>query len=352
MLAVSAVGLALAARREGRWLADHIETVLREGPAEALTAALAAPDWRTRRVAYTVALDAGRLELEQMVSAAEHDGDLPTRIRCAEAAVKAALAAGTVDLVRPLLSSGTAMVRVEAIHVVAQAGDLAPAIAALADRNPLVRAVAQAAARRSGADPADRYRRLVTVPERAPGAIAGLGETGSAYDADLIRRWLDHPRPRGRAETVRALRRLDAADPGLLSAMLTDPSAAVTRQVTAALRPWASRLDTRRLRDLLTDAHPQHVRTAAYILLRERDIWTRLLVDLELVSDQSPVMRNRARSDLATWLVREAATTYSMPQGRTADALADRLHDATNVLGEDQVRLLRFHFGLKSQPTA
>jgi HEAT repeat protein len=326
--------------------------VFREGPVELLTAALAAPDWRTRRAAHLTALAVGRLDLAQMLHAAEHDGDLLTRIRCAEAAVKTAAAAGTVDLVRPLLSSGTAMVRAEAVHTLARGGDITPAIAALADRNPIVRAVAQAALRRTGSEPVEQYRRLVMTSLPEPGAIAGLGETGTADDASLIPSWLDHPQPRGRAEAVRALRRLGAADPDTLSAMLTDPSGAVTRQVTITLRPWASRLDLPRLRELLTESNPQHVRMAAYRLLHERDTWTRLLIDLELAADPFPSMRNRARSDIATWLTREAATTYSMPQGRTADALTQQLCDAEDVLGPDRVRLLRFHLGLKPPSNA
>ncbi|WRZ88024.1 hypothetical protein OHB54_02470 [Streptomyces sp. NBC_01007] len=351
-LLVAALALALGERREGRWPADRIETVFREGPAELLTAALAAPNLRTRRAAHLTALAAGRLDLAYMLHAAEHDGDLLTRIRCAEAAVKTAVAAKTVDAVRPLLSSSTAVVRAEAVHALAQGGDLTPAVAALADRSPIVRAVAQTALRHAGSEPVEHYRRLVMAALPEPGAIAGLGETGTADDAGLIPSWLDHPQPRGRAEAVRALRRLGAADPDTLSAMLTDPSGAVTRQVTITLRPWASRLDLPRLRELLTASNPQHIRTAAYRLLHERNTWTRLLIDLELVTDPSPSMRGRARSDIAAWLTREAATTYSMPQGRTADALTRHLRDAEDVLDADQVRLLRFHLGLKPRSTA
>lgn len=347
LVAAAAVAFALRARREGRWLADLVETVFREGPVELLTAALAARDWRTRRAAYLTALAAGRLDLAQMLHAAGHDGDLPIRIGCAEAAVKTATAAGAVDLVRPLLSSGTALVRAEAVHVLAQGGDTAPAVTALADRNPLVRAVAQAALRRAGSDPLEHYRRLVATARPEPGAVAGLGETGTADDVGLVLPWLDHPQPRGRAETVRALRRLGAAGPDTLSPMLTDPSGAVTRQVAIALRPWASRLDLSRLRELVTAGNPWHIRMAAYRLLRERDTWTRLLIDLELVADPSPSMRDRARGDIANWLKREAATTYSMPQGRTAEELTRHLHDTEAALGPKQVRLLRFHMGLK-----
>ncbi|MFF0738980.1 hypothetical protein ACFYVL_01150 [Streptomyces sp. NPDC004111] len=348
LTAVAPVALALRERREGRWLADRIETVFREGPVEILTAALAAPDWRTRRAAHRAALAADRLDLAQMLHAAERDGDLPTRIRCAEAAVRAAVRAGTVGRVRPLLSSGTAAVRAEAVDVLARTGDIGPASDALADRNPTARAVAQAALRRVGSDPVEQYRRLAKEPRPKPGAIAGLGETGTADDARTISPWLKHPEPRGRMEAVRAMRRLGAADPSVLSGMLTDPSGAVTRQVTIALHPLACRLDLQGLRELLTASNPHHIRIAAYRLLHERDTWTRLLINLELVADPMSSMRDRARNDIATWLTREAAATYSMPQGRTADALSRQLRDAEDVLDRDRIRLLRFHLGLKA----
>ena len=352
LLETAPVGLALRDRHAGRWLADRIDTVFREGPDEVLAAALAAQDWRTRRTAHLTALTAGRLDLPRLLHAAEHDRDLPTRIRCAEAAVRAATAAGTVDLVRPLLSSGAAMVRAEAVHALARTGDLAPAHAALADRNPMVRAVAQAAVRHTGADPAQHYRRLALTPHPEPGTIAGLGETGTAQDTDLVHPFLDHPRPRGRAEAVRALRRLSAADPDILTPLLTDPSGAVTRQVTLALRPRASELDLTHLKDLVAADNPRHIRVAAYRLLHARDVWIRLLTDLQLISDASPEIRNRARNDLATWLRHEAATTYSMPQGSMAHALAALLSETEDELGPDRIRLLRFHLGLETRPTA
>ncbi|MEV8037448.1 hypothetical protein [Streptomyces sp. NPDC086182] len=352
LVAAVALALALGERREGRWLADRVDTVFREGPVESLTGALAVPDRHTRRAAHLTALAAGRFDLAHMLHAAQHDDDLLTRIRCAEAAVRAAAAANTVDLVRPLLSSGTAVIRAEAVHALAREGDITPAVAALTDRNPIVRSVAQAALRRAGSDPAEQYRRLVMTSFPEPGAIAGLGETGTADDAGLVPSWLDHPRSRGRAETVRTLRRLGAAHPDTLSALLTDSSGAVTRQVAIALRPWASRLDLPLLRELLSASNPQHIRMAAYRLLHERDTWTRLLIDLELVADPSPLMRGRARGDIAAWLTREAATTYSTPQGRTADTLTRHLRDAEEALGPDQVRLLRFHLGLEPPSTA
>jgi hypothetical protein len=346
LVAVAPVALALQQRREGCWLAERIHSMLRHGPPSVLGAALGAHDWRTRRAAYAAALAMGRLDLSQLVAAAEHDSDLPTRVRCAQAAVAAAVAAGTVDAVRGLLASGTAAVRAEAVHALARAGDVTPAVAALGDRNRMVRAVAQAAVRRASADPAEWYRQRCSDAPPNPGVIAGLGETGGSQDVGLVMAWLAHPLPRGRAEAVRALRRLGVASPEVVGELLGDPAASVTRQATIALRPWAARLDPQRLRGLLAAAKPRHVRLAAYRLLRERDLWTRLLVDLDLVADASPALRNRARDDLGTWLTREAATAYSRPPAAMAAALDDRLRRAEATLGRDRVRLLRFHLGL------
>jgi hypothetical protein len=346
LVAAAPVALALRERREGRWLAEHIQTMLRQGPTAVLEAALGARDWRTRRAAYAAALAMGRLDLSQLLDAAERDSDLPTRVRCAQAAVTAAVAGGTIDTVRRLLASGTAAVRAEVVLVLAGAGDVAPAVAALADRNRMVRAVAQAAVRRAGSDPAEWYRRHASDAPPDPGLIAGLGETGGSQDVGLVMAWLAHPLPRGRAEAVRALRRLGAASPDTVGELLDDPAASVTRQATIALRPWVAQLDPERLRSLLATDKPQHVRIAAYRLLRERDTWVRLLVDLDLVADPCAALRERARDDIGTWLAREAATTYSRPQAQVAAALEDRLRRAEATLGRDRVRLLRFHLGL------
>jgi len=78
------------------------------------------------------------------------------------------------------------------------------------------------------------------------------------------------------------------ATPDTIGALLEDPSAAVTRQVVAALRPFAAGLGVHRLRTLLGAAQPPHIRLAAYRLLREHDVWTRLRTDLELIDDTHP----------------------------------------------------------------
>ncbi|ROP34820.1 hypothetical protein EDD40_0024 [Saccharothrix texasensis] len=341
------VALALRARQAGGWLAAALEGLLRDGPPAALTAALAAEDWRTRRVAHAIGLDTGRLGIDQLVRAATTDTDLPIRIMCAEAAIRVARATGDRDVPRRLLTSGTAAVRAEAVRALAAVGEVAPAAEALADRSALVRATAQAVVRGAGTDPATRYRVLLAEQQPPdPSVIAGLGETGTSSDADLLRPWLAHPSSRGRAEAVRALRRRGHTSPQLLLPLLADPVGSVTRQVTLSLLHQSDTLDERSLRPLLGQPHPPHVRVAAYRLLRAHGPWTRISVDLHLVNDPGHAIAADARTDLADWLRHDAATAYSVPRGPRADELSALLAEAEPILGPEQTRLLRFHLGL------
>jgi HEAT repeat protein len=341
------VAYALRARQAGSWLADAVDNLLRDGPLEALITALAADDWRTRRAAYTSGLKSDRLSVDQMLHAATTDSDLPVRIMCAEAAIRAARAIGNRDVPRLLLASRTAAVRAEAVHALGTAGEIAPAIEALSDRSALVRATSQAIARRAGTDTATRYRELLAEQQPPnPSVIAGLGETGAHSDIDLLRPWLAHPSSRGRAETVRALRRRGCVSPQLLLPLLTDEVSSVTRQVTLSLQPQADMLDEHYLRQLLDQSCPLHVRMAAWILLRAHDTWTRISVDLQLVDDPVQAIRSVARADLTNWLTLEAATTYSSPQGQRADELSALLANAEATLGAGETRLLKFHLGL------
>ncbi len=288
----------------------------------------------------------GRVEL---LDAAAHDGDLVIRVQCAEQAIRDAVAADQVSEVRVLVDSRTAAVRAAAVSALARAGYVEVAEAALADRNPMVREIAQAAARRTGADPAQRYRDLVSANNPPdPAAVAGLGETGTKTDAALIALSLQHPVSRGRVEAVRALRRLSTVDLPTLGGMIDDPSPAVTRQVVATLVPYAGDIQPERLGVLLAANQAPYVRTAAYRLLRAQGLWTRLLTDLDLYDDPEDDLRTRARGDLFGWLDNEAATAYLTPTGATAQRFDLVLQRAATSIGPDRSRLLRFHLGLSN----
>ncbi|HEX5120810.1 MAG TPA: hypothetical protein VFW65_36980 [Pseudonocardiaceae bacterium] len=242
LLGLGPLAFTLDRRANGAWLADMLRTLLHDGSDDILAAGLAANDWRVRRAAHLTGLAAHRIDVDRMVTAALTDPDPPIRTACAEALIRR-----SPSLARPLLASRTAAIRADAIHVLGWAGDAAPARAALLDNAHLVRLTAQATVRRTGTDPAEHYRARL---HETPAAIAGLGETGTAVDRELVWPWLRHPLPRGRAAAVRALRRLGAQPIPRVVPLLTDPSPSVVRQAAAFLlerliEPYEARFDRR-----------------------------------------------------------------------------------------------------------
>ncbi|MCS7477424.1 hypothetical protein ACFFQW_22020 [Umezawaea endophytica] len=291
---VAPVAFALRDHPLGAWLAERVESALRSATPAVLAVAREAADVPARRFAYDVALERGILDLDAVLRGALRGEDRPIRVRCAEAATRLA---ADVDDVRVLLTCRAACVRAAAVRAIGQEEH---AVAALTDRSARVRTVARSLVD----DPAAHCR------ARLPEALLGLGETGVPADADLVRPWLAHPSSRVRADAVHALLRLGAVDVTRFEAMLTDPSGAVTRAVTRALRRHAEALDQDRLVDLLlSDA--RNVRTAAYRLLVASDAWHRLLADLVLVA-RDPERRVRAAADLRVWLS-DARQTASPP---------------------------------------
>jgi len=251
--------------------------------------------------------------------------------------------------IEALLRSRTAAVRASALTSIARAGAPQFANAALFDRNPVVREVAQLIVRRDGSDPAERYRSSVgSVGWPAPAVLAGLGETGDASDLDVVRRSIAHPEPRGRVEALRAIRRLGGVDVSEFVAALSDESPAVVRQASMALRGVAGTVPLEQLNLLLGEDSPTHVRVGSYRILRARDVWTRIRTDLMLYDDESGRLSGPARGDLDGWLSREAPTTYSMPSAETKHELESLVSATSGSLGRDREKLLRFHLGLKA----
>ncbi|MFF0151840.1 hypothetical protein [Micromonospora sp. NPDC005203] len=262
---------------------------------------------RERRFVFELVLTQGRLRVPDLVTFAELDPDVRLRARAAEAACREAVWTRRLDILQRLARSVRAEVRVVALTGLIRAGKDADVVGHLDDDAPLVRAVARDAARRLGVDVRTRYRTGVEVGEPGSGAIAGLAETGSAADAPLLQRLLGHERARVRAQAVRGLRLLDAVVPGELAALVRDPSPAVVREVTAALRPVSGALPPDLPWELLRDGRVE-LRRAGYRLLRGRGVDVELRAALILAVDANPRLAERGRAD-ATRIARDAART-------------------------------------------
>lgn len=147
------------------------------------------------------------------------------------------------------------------------------------------------------------------------------------------------------------MRRLDQARLEDVRELVKDPSPAVVREVVAALRPVASRLNRQQLRELLLPTAAPHVRRAGLALLQQADTWSRILGDLELLEDGDASLRSHAEGDLRNWL-EGAAAQYSTPVGVAAEELDSMIRCREGALGPKQERQLRFYLGLtEARPT-
>ncbi|MEU5565064.1 hypothetical protein [Micromonospora musae] len=305
--AVLPIALRLDARLRGGFAVTQIRAALLSAPAEVWRGLLGSGGCRQRRFVFDIVLAQGWLRLPDYVTCAETDSGVGIRVRAADAACREAVWTRRHDVLRRLARSARAEVRVVALTGLVRVGQDSDVTAYLDDDAPLVRAVARDAARRLGVDAREHYRSTVSAGEPAPGAIAGLAETGSAADAPLLRPLLTHPQARVRAQAVRALRLLDAVVAHEVLALLRDPSPAVVREVTAALGPLPGALPPGLPWQLLGDARME-LRRAGYRLLRGHGVDVHLRAALVLTLDPDPRLARRGKADV-TRLARDGART-------------------------------------------
>ncbi|MGW4393335.1 hypothetical protein [Streptomyces sp. NPDC004685] len=268
--------LRVGRRSRGGFAQELLIGALRTGPDAQAEALLDSGDRATVRLAHRIAVERRLLPAARLAQTAARHRDVVVQDLCAEAAV-AALGEGTSDgsaeVVAPLLASRQPRVRSAGVTALRRAGRHTDSEPYLTDRSTVVRACARWVLRQGNIDPAPLYRALCADPTSRPAAAVGLGECGVREDADLIRALLAHPVPRVRACAVAGLRALEAVRVGDVRPLLDDPSAAVVRQATIALLPWADRVPQELLRGLLAEDRPRHQRVAAVRLLRAAGVY-------------------------------------------------------------------------------
>ncbi|MGA5545224.1 HEAT repeat domain-containing protein [Mycobacterium sp. NPDC051198] len=346
---IAATGVAMAMRdwRRGEHAVAAVTEALRRRTDGTLDAARMSGDVHVRRLAYRVWLEQAQPDSTAVVEAALTERDNVCQSLCVEAVVRSAIRRRQSDTLEHLLGARFTRVRAEALAGLVQIGRPEAGEPVLADRSATVRATAQWAMRRAGRDAAARYRELLFSVDDAHlrGVVAGLGECGTNDDVELVCCYLEHDRPRVRAEAVRTVRRL-GGPLDRISGMLTDPAPVVVRAVLAALRGQPDLPPTDLLWKLLRADQPPHVRQAAFSLLVSRDTWARIEADLQGVVDVDDKLRAHASTDLSGWLDREASTAYQLPHPSTLDRLGSLIDAAEPTIGVHEAHLLRWHLGL------
>jgi hypothetical protein len=344
--AVLGTMLVVRDRRHGGFAHTQVLAALMSAPVRLRDRLLATGDRAQRRLLFGAGLSHGWWPQETLFALAVADPDVRIRARAAEAVCRQAVWSRQIDTLRRLAHHPRTEVRVVALTGLARAGHDAEVSAHLDDPASLVRAIARDAARRTSIDVLGHYRSAVGLAAPAPGAVAGLAESGSQADALLLRELLTHPARRVRALAVRALRQLRAVPVEQTIRMLRDPSPAVVREATAALWPLTRAVPAEVGWDLLADQQRVELRRAGYRLLRARGLAEQLRAALLLAGDADPRLTSRALAD-ATRLARDAAgpgRRHRLPALEATPVqiaeLAELTDQVAGVLGADTTRML------------
>ena len=275
--------------------------------------------------------------LDELVAVAQTDSDTVVAGMAGVEAVARSQGSDEPSAVLDSLLTGPALVRRAVLDALADRGDGgAAAERHLFDRSPAVRAAAQRAYRRPDADPVAVYRAALARAEHVPIALVELAQRGSSDDHAAIIAALVSGDVATRRAAVSAVRWFAGPRlPELITPLLWDPSAGVTRAVERRLRARAGDLEGRMLLDL-TGAPQSHSRRAAYRLMRRRSAAERVEADLIAVADEDPHLRRDGLADLRSWLHRGAASAprADLPTRRR---LSERLDAVEGHLRRDDV---------------
>ncbi|MEV4596604.1 HEAT repeat domain-containing protein [Amycolatopsis sp. NPDC049253] len=318
----------LSRRAVDDWVDEHLLQPMLRSP-ELLDLALATADLRTRRMVHETAVRAGLLSDERLVSIAVHDHDDVIRTRTGHLL----LDRGDSPYVQLLLDGGAPKVRARALQLLGAE----TARERLAESSSLVRSMAQALVLHAGGDPAAYYRDALRSGAVTRATVAGLGETGTLDDVDLLRAHFVDERPRVRVAAVRGLRRLLAnpSDPRAVRygrELLADPSPGVVREAAALLDGRLGPADRPFLLGLAAPARPVHVRRGALTVLRGSSRWSRLATDLWLLSVPGEPLADEARRDLDDWR-QDGSSAFTRPSPDLAARIAELLAELEPRLG-------------------
>ncbi len=190
------------------------------------------------------------------------------------------------------------------------------------------------AARMHSLEPRTVYREAVanarTAQDLAIG-LSGLGETGTADEADSIAPYIDHARLRVSEAAWKALARLapDRWKDGFLE-LLAQSRGAVHKLATAVLRRHRHWIDGSRLRDMIRRQPHDSSRKRLFSLLPIFGKWECLISLLILAADTPPLSGTDPTARLRSWLLQ--ANRSQMPPTAAQQAEIARLWPGVQAL--------------------
>jgi hypothetical protein len=361
---------AMARRQRGGFARQQILALLMgEGGSGVIGSLVYSHDRRASRLALPVAIATRWIRFDALVKIAAQDADRRCRTIAAQAAAREAVWTEQLGVLRELAGCPYGDVRAVALTGLLRAGRPEEAVDHLGDRDPLVRATAREAARRTGVDAAAWYRAALADAGRAvdadpaPGVVPDAVHAGPSAGvladaapaaladpaADAAPGVLADPAPGVLAEAAPAALADPAADvaPGVLAeaapGVLADPAPGVLAEVAPAalagpapgvLAGFAETgrpVDAGLLLPLL--AHPRYrIRAAAVRALRQ--------MDAVPVADVLPLLR-----DESGLVVREAAAALSTRAALLPAGLGESL-----LAGDSRAAVRRAGLRLLAEP--
>ncbi|HYO67187.1 MAG TPA: HEAT repeat domain-containing protein [Archangium sp.] len=177
------------------------------------------------------------------------------------------------------------------------------------------------------------YRAALRETPTRPGALAGLGETGSASDVPLLAPFLAHPRVAVRREAVTALGRLAGdSEVEALRELFLDPAPSVCRAAAHALASRAGRVTPDWLRRclFLPGLAPHTLRQALQLIdALPRFEALHLLLDALALPDETA--RARIREHLRSWLLASFRSFSASPSAAQVRALREAVRTARHL---------------------
>jgi HEAT repeat protein len=176
-------------------------------------------------------------------------------------------------------------------------------------------------------------------------AIAGLGETGGAEDANLIVTYASHPAGKIRRAAIKALAALRAeAHVEIFLNALADELPSVSKQALKILARKTSLLSVGRVWALFSATPHLHVKRNAFSLIERFTKWESISYVVSAFCDADEDIAGRARLALDRWLGR-FNRSFSAP---TSEQLA-KLNTALEKCGHfiDEKTRERLQFSLK-----
>lgn len=309
-----------------------LSALLREDAPEALTVALNNPERSTRRNTYLAAMLIRGVHRWRIIEAGLRHSDPVLRLWALRDArresrpqwIHQQLLAGLVDSFVPVRREAILGI-VEQFPAEAQAA----LIKMLNDGSGSIRELARFYLRRFGEqDFASFYRASLTKhPSRE--AIAGLGETGSAHDAQLVAPYVTSALASVRRAVVRSIGLLDA--PGhkeLLLSAIRDTSMKVSNEASAALSGITNDADVERLFALFQETAAAHVRLSVLRVLGTRPFWE-VLPHL-IMAASNP---DAAVSGVAEWkILSRTNRIFTRPTSEQREAILAAIKDRQELL--------------------